>query len=56
MLGDPSKVNRELNWKPETSFSELVKMMVESDLILAEKEKVLIDKGLMKPTWENSIT
>ena len=56
LLGDPSKVNRELNWKPETSFSELVKMMVESDLILAEKEKVLIDKGLMKPTWENSIT
>jgi len=30
-------------------------MMVESDLKLAEQEKVLVDKGLLKPTWENPI-
>ena len=28
--------------------------MVDSDLELAEREKVLIDNGLMKPTWEYS--
>jgi hypothetical protein len=28
--------------------------MVESDIELAKREKVLIDNGLMKPTWEYS--
>lgn len=55
LLGDPSKANSKLSWQPETSFKELVKLMVESDLELAEREKVLIENGLMKPTWENPI-
>ncbi|MDC3103230.1 GDP-mannose 4,6-dehydratase [Acidimicrobiaceae bacterium] len=54
LLGDPTKANKELGWKPETSFKDLVKMMVESDLKLAEREKVLIESNLLKPTWENS--
>ena len=54
LLGDPTKANNILKWKPETSFEELVKIMVESDLLLAEREKVLIDKKLIKPTWESS--
>jgi hypothetical protein len=28
-------------------------MMVEEDLLLAKREKVLMDEGLLKPTWEN---
>ncbi len=32
LLGDNSKAKRILNWKPKTSFNDLVKMMVESDL------------------------
>jgi len=32
LLGDPSKAERELGWKPKTSFNELVEMMVKSDL------------------------
>jgi GDPmannose 4,6-dehydratase len=55
LLGSAEKAEKELNWKPETSFDELVKIMVESDLDLAEQEKVLLDNGLIKPTWENSI-
>ncbi|MEK9793844.1 MAG: GDP-mannose 4,6-dehydratase, partial [Gammaproteobacteria bacterium] len=55
LLGDSTKAQNKLGWKPETSFKELVKMMVESDLKLAEQEKVLVDKGLLKPTWENPI-
>ena len=54
LLGDPTKANNILKWKPETSFEELVKIMVESDLLLAEREKVLLDKKLIKPTWESS--
>ena len=54
LLGNPSKAKKELGWTPKTSFNDLVKIMVENDLALAEKEKVLIENGLMKPTWENS--
>jgi GDPmannose 4,6-dehydratase len=32
LLGDPTKATRELSWKPNTSFEQLVKMMVDSDL------------------------
>jgi GDPmannose 4,6-dehydratase len=53
LLGDASKANNILGWKPKTSFDELVKMMVEGDLLLAEQEKVLLDQGLLQPTWEH---
>jgi GDPmannose 4,6-dehydratase len=39
LLGDPSKARRELGWQPQVGFAELVRMMVESDLALAEAEK-----------------
>ena len=36
LIGDYSKAEKMLGWKPKTSFEELVKMMVDSDL---EREK-----------------
>lgn len=39
LLGDPSKARNLLGWKPEVDFPGLVKMMVESDLELAKREK-----------------
>ncbi len=56
LLGDPSKANKILNWKPKVSFNDLVKMMVDHDIELAKKEKVLIDNNLLKPTWEYPTT
>lgn len=53
LLGDYSKAKKDLGWSPKTSFKSLVKMMVDSDLELAKKEKVLFDKDLINPTWEN---
>ena len=53
LLGDPSKAKRELNWTNNTSFEQLVKLMVESDINLAEQEKVLLSKNLLAPTWEH---
>jgi|TARA_Y100000389_G_C17470800_1_gene530537 GDPmannose 4,6-dehydratase len=53
LLGDSSKAQKGLNWSPKTSFEDLVSMMVDSDLKLAEQEKVLLDKGLIHPSWEN---
>lgn len=55
LLGDPSKAKSKLGWEPEFDFKSLVKLMVESDLELAEREKVLLDKNLIYPTWENPI-
>ena len=34
LRGDYSKANKNLNWKPKTSFNELVKIMVDNDLNL----------------------
>ncbi|HEX6087790.1 MAG TPA: GDP-mannose 4,6-dehydratase [Thermoanaerobaculia bacterium] len=38
LCGDASKAKRELGWEPRTSFEELIGLMVESDLALAERE------------------
>lgn len=38
LLGDPSKVKKELGWKPKTSFKALVRMMMEFDLENEEKD------------------
>ena len=53
LLGDPSKIKKELNWKPKTSFENLVQMMVDYDIELAKRESVLLKEKLIKPTWEN---
>lgn len=39
LLGDPSKARRELGWQPKTSFQQLVNLMVDADLLLAERER-----------------
>ncbi len=52
LLGDPSKAKKHLGWENKTSFDELVKMMVDHDLDLANREKVLLEQKLLKPTWE----
>ena len=52
LLGDSTKAKTKLNWNPKVSFNELVHMMVDSDIKLAEKEKLLIEKKLLNKTWE----
>jgi GDPmannose 4,6-dehydratase len=41
LLGDASKANRVLGWKPKVSFERLVEMMVEHDGRLAREERIL---------------
>ena len=45
LLGDPTKANTELNWKPKYTFDALVKEMVESDLELFQRDKYLAKGG-----------
>ena len=39
LIGDPSKAMKQLGWTPRVKFKELVKIMVDADLKLAEHEK-----------------
>jgi GDPmannose 4,6-dehydratase len=34
LIGDPSKAGRDLGWKPQTSFEELIRLMTRADLEL----------------------
>ena len=34
LIGDPSKAERDLGWKPQTSFEELIRLMTRTDLEL----------------------
>jgi len=43
LLGDSSKARNALNWEPRTSFKQLVRMMVESDLRIAQDERLVSD-------------
>jgi GDPmannose 4,6-dehydratase len=38
LTGDPSKAMKKLNWRPEVTFRELVRMMVKNDLTLYQKK------------------
>lgn len=41
LLADPAKAKKQLGWEPKTELKELVHMMVERDLQLAEQEATL---------------
>ena len=38
LIGDPAKAKRQLNWEPQVRFKDLVKIMVDADLVLAKQE------------------
>jgi GDPmannose 4,6-dehydratase len=45
LLGDPSKAFAKLGWKPEISFQQLVKEMIEKDLDQARRAGVMAREG-----------
>jgi GDPmannose 4,6-dehydratase len=46
LLGDASKAQKKLGWKPKVTFEKLIDMMIAADMDLAKKEKTLLDAGL----------
>jgi len=38
LVGDAGKAKRKLGWEPKTKFKDLVRLMVDADLVAAEKE------------------
>ena len=45
LLGDPSKAREKLGWTPRTSFADLVREMVESDLKDARRDALMEENG-----------
>jgi len=46
LQGDNTKARNLLGWRPRVGFRELVRMMVDADTRLAEREQVLVATGL----------
>ena len=38
LIGNPEKARRQLGWEPKVRFKDLVKIMVDADLVLAQNE------------------
>ena len=45
LLGDSTKARKKLGWAPKVTFDQLIDMMIEADLDLANREKILLDAG-----------
>ena len=45
LIGDPSKANNQLGWKPKYDLKALVAEMVEADIHAFKQHKVLLDSG-----------
>ena len=45
LLGDSTRAQKTLGWKPKTGFEQLIDMMVQTDLELAKKEMILKKAG-----------
>jgi GDPmannose 4,6-dehydratase len=45
LLGDPSYAHERLGWKPTVNFEELVKEMVDADLVAAERDQLVKKHG-----------
>ena len=45
LIGDPSKIKKELGWEPEYDLKGLVSDMVKSDLVLVQRDRYLKEGG-----------
>ena len=46
LIGDASKAEKKLGWKPKVTFKGLVSLMVEEDMKIAQQEKALAEANL----------
>ncbi len=47
LLGNPAKARKALGWTPKVSFRQLVRMMVDHDLQLAEEERLVYNSKMV---------
>lgn len=46
LIGDPTKANTKLGWKPKYTLAEMCKEMVASDLVIFKKQRHIKESGL----------
>ena len=46
LIGNPQKAKKQLGWEPQTTFKDLVALMVDEDMKLAQREKTLAEAHL----------
>jgi GDPmannose 4,6-dehydratase len=44
LLGDASKAREKLGWEPRVTFKELARLMVEADLEIARRERMIAEQ------------
>ena len=49
LLGDPTKARKKLGWKQEISFDQMVREMIEHDLIEGMRDAIWQQKGFAVP-------
>jgi GDPmannose 4,6-dehydratase len=49
LLGDATKARKVLGWQPKVGFDDLVRIMVDADMELAQSEKTLVVHGSKPP-------
>ena len=45
LLGDPTKAKTKLGWQPTTTLDDMIKEMIDTDLIAARKNRLLVREG-----------
>ena len=45
LLGDPAKAKRELGWETRVTLDEMIVEMIQNDLQIAKRNRLLIDSG-----------
>jgi GDPmannose 4,6-dehydratase len=45
LLGDPTKVKKQLGWEPKIGCEELIKEMISSDLAAAKRDALIENAG-----------
>ena len=45
LLGDPTKAKTKLGWQPTTTLDDMIKEMIGTDLITAQKNRLLVREG-----------
>jgi len=51
LLGDPTKAQEKLGWRPRTPFAEMVTEMVREDLRIAERDSLVEKHGYRAPNY-----
>ena len=46
LIGNPQKAKKQLGWSPQTTFKDLVALMVKEDMKLAKRELALAEANL----------